>query len=78
MPADRARRGRPITLPSPWGELAEAFGGVKELAEACGVERRAIGRWANGDRMPGPIVRKHVNALARRRGLSEPWPEVKS
>lgn len=71
----KARVGRPMALPSPWLELAEAFGGVAELAEACGVSRRGLNHWAAGDRVPGSIVRRHVNALARRRGLKEPWPK---
>jgi hypothetical protein len=65
---------RPISLPSPWLELAQAVGGVGKLAEACGVTTRALERWASGDRTPGSIVRDHVRALARRHKVAEPWP----
>jgi transcriptional regulator with XRE-family HTH domain len=61
------------TLPEPWLALAGAFGGVARLAEACGVSPRTIAYWASGDRTPGPIVQKHVRALAKRRGVAEPW-----
>jgi hypothetical protein len=63
-----------MTLPEPWAALAHALGGVSALAEACGVQRLAIYRWAHGERVPGAIVKKHVNALAKRRGISVPWP----
>jgi hypothetical protein len=61
------------TLPSPWRELAAALGGVAQLAEACGVTTRTVQRWARGELTPGPIVKRHVGALAKRRGLEEPW-----
>lgn len=63
---------RLTTLPSPWRELAERLGGVASLAEACGVTRPTLWRWAHGQR-PGAIVMRHVNGLARRRGISEPF-----
>jgi hypothetical protein len=68
-----ARMGRPIELPSPWRELALALGSVTALAEACGASVRTVQRWADGSMVPRAIVKKHVNALARRRGLEEPW-----
>jgi hypothetical protein len=61
------------TLPAPWRELAAALGGVAQLAAACGVTTRTLGRWAAGEFVPGPIVQAHVRALARRRGIAEPW-----
>jgi hypothetical protein len=65
--------GRPTTLPSPLRELAEHAGGVEALATALGVAVSTVRAWGAGTRMPGPIVRRHVNAWARRRGLQEPW-----
>lgn len=47
----------------------------QQLADACGVGRMAIHRWANGDRTPAALVRRAVNAMARRRGIAEPWPD---
>lgn len=63
---------RLTTLPSPWRELAERLGGVAELARACSVAPSTLWRWAQG-RRPGPVVEAHVNALARRRGIAEPF-----
>jgi transcriptional regulator with XRE-family HTH domain len=48
---------------------------VQQLADACGVGRQAIYRWAHGTRAPGMVVRRHVNALARRRKLPLPYAE---
>lgn len=70
----RKPMGRPSTLPEPWLSLATAYGGVQRLAEACGVSERQLRRWGTGVR-PGAMVRKAVNAMARRRGIAEPWPE---
>jgi hypothetical protein len=66
---------RATTLPSPWIELAERMGGVEALAEACGVVQSTLWRWARGKR-PGAVVQRHVNALARRRGLPLPFAEA--
>lgn len=65
---------RPTTLPSPWRELAQAYGGVGKLAEACGVSLRALERWASGERSPSLFAQRHVRALARRRGVRDPFP----
>ena len=64
---------RPTTLPSPWRELADHVGGVMALAAALGVSRRALERWGDGTRRPSAIVRQHVNAFARRRGVAAPF-----
>lgn len=66
--------GRPIELPSPWRELAEAFGGVRLLAQACDVRAWTIQRWARGDFVPSTLTRRAVNLLATRRGLERPFP----
>jgi hypothetical protein len=66
---------RPSTLPSPWSELATAFGGVQALARACGVQRSAVYRWACRGIVPGLHTRQHVNALARARKIAEPFSE---
>lgn len=73
------RVGRPLSLPEPWLSLAQAFGGLESLASRLAVTPRAIRRWAMGERTPtSRAARREVNALARRRGLSEPWPEESS
>jgi hypothetical protein len=67
--------GRPPELPPPWRELAAAYGGVIGLAARCGVHRNTVRRWALGELTPGEILRRHVRALAQRRGLASPWKD---
>jgi hypothetical protein len=66
------RRGRPLALPGRWLELAQACGGLSELADACLVTPRTIQRWARGLR-PREVQRIHVDRLARSLSLSSPW-----
>ena len=68
----RAADSRPTTLPGPWAQLAQAAGGVGELARLLGVSRRTIERWGAGV-LPGAIVREHVVTFARRRGVAIVW-----
>lgn len=56
---------RPITLPSPWRELAYAAGGVRQLADALGVEPRTVHRWAHGKRKPGGSAQKILEQLTK-------------
>lgn len=65
---------RPTTLPGAWAQLARAAGGVGELARLLGVSRRTIERWGAGV-LPGAIVREHVVAFAKRRGVAIAWGE---
>jgi len=65
--------GRKTTLPAPWAELADRFGGVQQLAEACGASQPTLWRWARKLTVPGKIVQRHVNTLARRRGIAPPF-----
>ena len=56
---------RSTTLPEPWRSLAERLGGVGALAEAFGVERLTVRRWAKGERkLEGP-AKKLFEALLR-------------
>jgi hypothetical protein len=64
--------GRPTTLTGGWRELAAHVGGVGRLAALLGVSRRTIERWGGGV-LPSPIVRDHVTAFARRRGIAIEW-----
>ena len=57
--------GRPIHIPSPWGELAEAVGGTKELAEKFGVSGATINRWANGVHKAPEMAKKEVRRLCK-------------
>lgn len=70
---ERASRGRPTTLPSPWRELADALGGVAALADACKVRPSTVWRWAAGVTTPGGVVQDHVRALARQHKVAAPW-----
>lgn len=59
--------------PSPWRELAEAYGGAAALAKACGVSRQTLWRWTRGDRPNSLHTTTFVNRLARRLGVKEPF-----
>lgn len=67
---------RRLSYPEPWAEFVRRLGGVVAAAAACGCNRVQLWRWAHGQEAPGEIVQKHVNALARRRGLEEPFPAL--
>lgn len=55
------RIGKPIEMPSPWGDLAEVLGSVA-MADALGVTLRTLNRWATGEMKPHalrvPAIRK--------------------
>lgn len=61
--------GRPTTLPSPWLELADAAGGVGQLAAMLGVSPMTIWRWAHGKTsMSGP-AKLAVESIATALGI---------
>ncbi len=64
---------RQSTLPEPWLSLAAALGGVGALAKACETTPTTVWRWAHDEFRPSSLVVRHVQALARRRGLAAPW-----
>lgn len=61
--------GRPTTMTDEWKALAEACGGVSSLAEACGVHRDTVRRWASGEMKPAPIVQAAVDKLCAQHGV---------
>lgn len=63
---------RATTLPPRWAALAAAYGGVQQLATACGVSQMTLWRWARGTR-PGPLSVRAVQQMAARRKLADPW-----
>jgi hypothetical protein len=56
--------------------LADALGGMKELAEVCGVAVQKTYQWAAGERRPRLAMQVKLNELARRRKLSLPFPDA--
>lgn len=74
-PAEKAgsRMGRPLEMRGPLGELAEAVGGRKKLAEEVGVDERSVARWAIGQVVPPQPTRKLLAALARLHDLEPPY-----
>ncbi len=66
--------GRPTTLPTPLRELAEAHGGVGELAQALGYDASTIRRWGTGALTPTPLEIRGLDALAREKRLHVWWP----
>lgn len=66
-------RGKPTVFPSPWREMAQKAGGVRELAAALGVDVRTAHRWATGHAMPDEDTRNQVKAWARSKRLTPPW-----
>lgn len=65
---------KPTVIDGPWGELVEAYGGVGQLAKACGVDRNRITRWYHGAE-PAALVQRAINAMARRRNIAPPFPK---
>lgn len=63
---------RETMLVGVWRKLADAVGGVGKLAEACGVNRDTIRRWASGEFEPKPVVKMAVGTLAREHGVDLP------
>jgi hypothetical protein len=61
------------SLSSPWRELAAKAGGVDALAQELHVSRRTLFRWSQGGEPKMRIIRDHVLAFFRRRGLASPW-----
>lgn len=63
------------TLPEDWKRMAEAAGGVKNLADRLGVSQSTLWRWANGAVVTDNL--QTIVALAAR-FLGVPVPEMKS
>ncbi len=67
-----AKLGKPVRMCSPWGELAIAMGGTRELAFALGVSSQTVNRWAAGTRNPSYLVKKEVKRLCSRYRIEIP------
>lgn len=63
------RRTKPLQLPSPWLELALAYGGRKNLASVIGVSETTIYRWAMGKSKPSKFAVIEIKRIAESKGL---------
>ncbi len=68
------RVGKPIQMTGPVADIAKAVGGVDKLAELVGVDRRTVGRWADGSRSPSGPAKKILGQVAAKHGLPPPFP----
>jgi hypothetical protein len=68
---------RPLSLPSPWLELANAHGTLAALALRIGVQPLAVWRWAHGHRHPGTLAQRRVNELCREARIRLAYPRTK-
>lgn len=53
--------------------LVDYFGGVNEMAETLGVNRRTIRRWGLGETTPDESTRAWLNEYARVAKVKEPY-----
>ena len=61
--------GRPIHIPPPWGELADAVGGTKKLADKLCVSGATVNRWANGVHKVPEMAKKEIRRLCKYYGI---------
>lgn len=59
-------RGRPIALPGPIGELAQAMGGRSELAAAAGCDDKTVYRWAHEGRVGSTALMEMLSRLFKK------------
>jgi hypothetical protein len=57
--------GRPVHIPSPWGELAKAMGGTNKLAEKLCVSGATVNRWANSVHRVPEMAKKEIRRLCK-------------
>ena len=57
--------GRPVELPSPWGELAKKVGGSAELANKLGVGTSTLNKWARGVHRIPSLAAKEIERLCK-------------
>jgi hypothetical protein len=66
------RMGRHSTLPSPWFELAEYYGGPSQFASEVGVTYSALRAWALHGKKPSAPAAKVIRTLADRARVQSP------
>lgn len=71
MEKTKRKPGRPITTPSPWGELYQSVGGQKELADRLGVSKSTVGKWATNVHRVPELARKELLRLCKHYGIRE-------
>jgi hypothetical protein len=71
---------RPLTIPQPYRQLAEAVGGSRALARSLHVHHGQLYRWAHGDQAPEGQHRVDLERLFTLHGLVSPYrfaPSIK-
>ncbi|MBP6218564.1 MAG: helix-turn-helix domain-containing protein [Oligoflexales bacterium] len=61
--------GRPIHIPEPWGQLAEAVGGTQKLAQKLGVSGATVNRWANGVHKVPELAKREIRRMCKYYGI---------
>jgi DNA-binding transcriptional regulator YdaS (Cro superfamily) len=66
-------RGRPPSvLTGRWATLAEAHGGVVDLAKKLGVSTQTVWRWATGRQAVPKLAAIAITAIAQAKNLPSP------
>lgn len=60
---------KPVTLPNPWTEIVNAYGGRRSFAEKIGVSEITVYRWAHKMSKMSSATQKEVIRLAKAKGL---------
>ena len=60
---------KPVTLPKPWTEIVNAYGGRRFFAEKMGVSEITIYRWAHKESKMSLATQNEVMRLAKAKGL---------
>ncbi len=60
---------KPVTLPAPWTEIVNAYGGRRSFAEKIGVSEITVYRWAHRKSKMSPATQREVIRLAKAKGL---------
>ena len=58
-----------LSLPSPWSDLVEAYGGKKSFAKMIEVNESTVYRWAHRRTRLSKIIRRELIRLAEEKGI---------
>ncbi|NQY01293.1 MAG: hypothetical protein HRT70_09265 [Flavobacteriaceae bacterium] len=62
-----------LSLPKPWLELVEAYGGKKKFAKLIEVNESTIYRWAHRQTDISKLARIELKRLAKEKGIEFNW-----